>query len=99
VPDSVRVSCIRKRGSHLDPHERIEGLGGTNNDGTRWYLQEDVIIAELLKPAQSRRWNFYVTVGQRTTWVIVAEHLGRRYLKTEADNYRPDNLLSLPECP
>lgn len=32
-------------------------------------------------------------------WVIVAEHEGREYLKTEADGEKPNNLLSLPECP
>jgi hypothetical protein len=26
-------------------------------------------------------------------------HMGRRYLKTEPDGVRPNNLLSLPECP
>jgi len=99
MPQSIRVTCIRKRGDHLNPHERIQGLGGTNADGTRWFMSEEDIIAELLKPEAQRRWNFYVTVGQHTTWVIVAEHLGRYYLKTQADGYSPDNLLSLPECP
>ena len=100
MPDSVQVSCINKRGSHHDPHERIENLGGMHN-GKRWRMSEDAIIAELLKPQAQRRWNFYVTVGHRTTWVVVADvaqHLGRRYLKTEEDGYSPDNLLNLPEC-
>jgi len=30
--------------------------------------------------------------------VIVAVHNGRKYLKTAADGYSPDNLLALPEC-
>jgi hypothetical protein len=29
---------------------------------------------------------------------LLATHNGRKYLKTTADSYRPDNLLSLPEC-
>jgi Protein of unknown function (DUF3892) len=37
--------------------------------------------------------------GGRTVAVIVAFHSGRKYLKTEADGYSPDNLLALPECP
>jgi hypothetical protein len=28
-----------------------------------------------------------------------ARHSGREYLKTEADGVKPDNLLSLSECP
>ncbi len=45
----IQVSCIRKRGDHYNPHERIEGLGGVHN-GTRWYMPEADIIAELEKP-------------------------------------------------
>ena len=93
----VRVSCISKRDERHSPHERIAGLGGTH-DGDRWYMLEVRIIAELLKSPALRRWNFYVTVEQHRTWVMVATHLGRRYLKTEADGYSPDTLLNLPGC-
>jgi hypothetical protein len=31
--------------------------------------------------------------------VIIATHLGHKYLKTTADGVHPDNLLALPECP
>ncbi|WP_414648332.1 DUF3892 domain-containing protein, partial [Dinghuibacter sp.] len=37
-------------------------------------------------------------VKGRSVNVVVAQRNGRKYLKTEADAYRPDNLLSLPEC-
>jgi hypothetical protein len=98
MPEKVKVSCIRKRGDHYDPHERIEGLGGIHG-GKRWYMDEDAIIAELEKPDSSRRWNFYTEVNGKTAWVIVAVHNKRKYLKTTADGYAPNNLLSLPECP
>jgi hypothetical protein len=47
-----------------------------------------------------RRFAFYVErpVGVRVN-VVIATHLGREYLKTEADDFAPDNLLALPECP
>jgi|SRR5580658_5304391 hypothetical protein len=96
--DDVLVSCIRKRGDHFDPHERIEGLGGTHN-GERWYLKEDEIIAELDKSPLYRRWNFFTLVNGHRADVVVATHSGRKYLKTKPDNYSPDNLLSLPDCP
>jgi hypothetical protein len=96
--ENVLVSCIRKRGNHYDPHARIEGLGGIHL-GERWYLKEDDIIAELEKPTSTRRWNFYTSVNGKSAWVIVAAHNGRKYLKTTADDYPPNNLLSLPECP
>lgn len=98
APVNVKVSCIKKRGDHHDPHERIEGLGGIH-DGKRWYLPEDEIIAELQKPESTRRWNFYTEVNGKVAWVVVAEHNRRKYLKTTADGYAPNNLLSLPECP
>lgn len=98
MAESIQVACIRKRGGHYNPHERIEGLGGIHG-GKRWYLPESDIIVELKKPDLTRRWNFYVTVNGKSVWVIVANHLGRDYLKTQADGYAPNNLLSLPECP
>jgi hypothetical protein len=95
---NIQVSCIRKRGDHHDPHERIEGLGGAHG-GQRWFMLEDAIIAELEKPEGARQWNFFTNVGGKTAWVVVATHERRKYLKTTADGYAPNNLLSLIECP
>jgi Protein of unknown function (DUF3892) len=95
---SVQVSCITKRHGHLDPHERIEGLGGVF-DGKPWYLPENEIIAELEELDETRRWDFYTSVGGKTVWVVVAVHEARKYLKTTTDGYEPNNLLNLPECP
>ncbi len=41
-------------------------------------------------PFETRRLN-----GQ-SVWVDIANHNGRKYLKTRADGYEPNNLLSLP---
>ena len=86
----LQVTCIRKRGDHYDPHERIQGIGGSG-----WYKSEDEAIRDIEDGTNS----FYVTVGGRTVAVKVSTHQGRKYLKTEADGYSPDNLLALPECP
>ena len=94
---NVQVSCIRKR-DRQNPHERIEGLGGMHL-GQRWYLEEEVIIAELEKPESVRQWNFYTLVDGKTAWVVVAVHNGRKYLRTTADTTTRNHLLSLPECP
>lgn len=83
------VTCIRKRGDHYDPHERIQGIGGSG-----WYKPENEAIADLDAGTNS----FYVSAGDLKVSVIVASHNGRRYLKTTADGYRPDNLLALGEC-
>jgi hypothetical protein len=90
---SKQVSCITKR-EHQNPHERIQGIGGIAN-GTRWWRSEDDAIRDVERESKS----YYVSVGGRTVWVVVASHNGRKYLKTEADAYAPNNLLSLPDCP
>ena len=88
-----QVQCIRKRGNHYNPHERIQGIGGSG--GGRWYTPEDTAISEIERNINS----FFVSAGGRSVDVIVATHNGRKYLKTTADGYSPDNLLSLPGCP
>lgn len=85
-----QVTCINKRGSHYDPHERISHIGGV-----RWKLTEN----EAIKSIEDNQDQFYVTVNGRSVDIIIAQRSGRKYLKTTADGYSPDNLLSLPECP
>ena len=91
---SKQVSCIVKRPSHYDAHTRIQAIGGVSN-GYRWKDSEEAAIANVKRDSSS----YYVSVGGRTVWVVVAKHNGREYLKTQPDGYSPDNLLSLPECP
>lgn len=90
----VQIRCIRKR-DRMNPHERIQGIGGINPDGKRWYLTEEDAIAGI----ESGKWRFWTAGGGRSVWVVIALHMGRKYLKTEADGIMPDNLLALPECP
>lgn len=90
-----QVSFINKRGSHYDPHERISHIGGPNNDGTRWKLTED----EAIRSIEEGKYQFYVNVNGRLVDIIIALHNRRKYLKTEADGYSPNNLLNLPEGP
>jgi hypothetical protein len=42
--------------------------------------------------------SFYTFVNGRHAEVVVAVHEGRKYLKTDADGYAPNNLLSLGDC-
>jgi hypothetical protein len=85
-----QVTCINKRGSHLNPHERIQYIGYQG----KWKLSEDSAIRRIKAGGES----FYTLVNGREADVIVATHKGREYLKTTADGYSPDNLLSLAEC-
>ena len=89
-----QVSCINKRGDHHDAHERISSIGGVNPNGARWKLSE----GEAIKSIENKTYQFYVRVNGREVDVIVAEHNRRKYLKTTADDYRPNNLLNLSEC-
>jgi uncharacterized protein DUF3892 len=94
MPDTVRITCVNKR-EHHNPHERITNVGGLHSDGTTWKMTEQTAIVGI----EQQQWKLYVSVGGKRVWVVIATHFGRKYLKTEADGYAPNNLLSLPECP
>jgi hypothetical protein len=87
-----QVTCITKK-EHYNQHERILGIGG-NDAGTRWWRSEDDAIRDVERDSTS----YYVSVSGNSVWVVVAVHNGRKYLKTTADGYAPNNLLSLPDC-
>lgn len=91
----VRIDCIRKP-DRMNPHRHITHVGGPNPNGSgRWFLTEEDAIAGM----DRGDWSFYVHAGGRTVRVMVQKSAqGHRYLKTVDDQYRPDNLLALPEC-
>ncbi len=93
MADRYQVMCINKS-KRYDPHKHIENIGGVSG-GKAWKITED----EAIRGIEIGKWSFYVSRGGGTVDVIVAQRMGRKYLKTVADGERPDNLLSLPECP
>lgn len=90
----AKVMCTNKR-EHDNPHERITHIGGVNAEGTRWRMTESAATLGL----DIGQYQFHVSAGGKTVWVVVATHLGRKYLKTTADDHAPNTLLNLPECP
>jgi len=93
MAQSTQIQCINKTNRH-SAHDRISHVGGANP--SRWRLTQ----AEAIQAIESRTWQFYVSAGGSTAWVIVATSAaGNKYLKTQNDGEQPNNLLSLPECP
>jgi len=86
-----RVLCRIKH----EKYERITVIGGLDELGQKFQFGEDEAISLI----ENRQAEFYVErpSGHRVK-IIVAVHEGHKYLKTEADGEKPDNLLSLPTC-
>ncbi len=84
-----QITCITKLPNHQDRHRRIQAVGGSG-----FYDSEETAIANVKRDPQS----YYVSEQGKSVWVIVKQHDGRDYLKTQNDRFLPDNLLSLPEC-
>jgi hypothetical protein len=91
------VVCINKHPYHSDPHSRIQQIGtnetrGASSPSKKWTVSE--VIAAI------RRGDVFYSTDSRgdTVKVVIANHLGREYVKTENDGIQPDNLLAKPEC-
>ncbi|MGA9674273.1 MAG: DUF3892 domain-containing protein [Mycobacterium sp.] len=94
----IQVSCITK--PIRDAKHRIQGVGGLNGDGSRWWTTLDAAIAMV----ESRRFSFFVldnTTPVATPIPIVVDlsPAGRKFLRTDFDGKPTDNLEQLPECP
>jgi hypothetical protein len=89
MADRHQIKCVNKS-VRYNPWERITHVGGSG-----WKLSQD----EALNGIQTGKWSFFVSVAGKDVAVVVAvSRYGHSYLKTEADNEEPNNLLSLPEC-
>ena len=98
---SVKVTCINKdNGNHMNPHERITHMNWINestNSTGRNTLDEMVAFIE-------KEGNHAVYVKDNRGNVAYAgvvtptETWRKKYIRTYADGYFNDNLLSLPEC-
>ena len=89
---TAQIHCINKD-PREDRYHSITHVGGFTD--RRWKItQQDAI-----RFIERGEWGFFTQVNGRRRNVIVASRNGRKYIKTEADQDTPDNLLSLPECP
>ena len=95
MTDDIQIQCINKSDG-LAPHERIRSVGGKNPDGAGWKLS----LARAIEGTKEGAWRFWTSGGGKNVWVVIAKTpTGDEYLKTEADDIQPDNLLALPDCP
>jgi hypothetical protein len=94
VPEPAQISCIGKD-EQRRPDERITHVGGYRDTGP-WQITQQEAIGYI----ESHEFRFWVSVGGKSVWVVVAESpSGTKYLRTEADGSAPNDLLSLPQCP
>lgn len=89
----LKVTCITKR-EHYNPHERITSLGGIDSEGASWYKSQEIVINEIRNDINS----FYTIVNGVEAKVEAVPREGRYYLRTDKDDFKTNNLLSLPDC-
>jgi hypothetical protein len=91
----VQVTCISKPHPQ-SPHEHITHLG---NPAAGWKWTREEVIASI----EANTNTFYVLdprTGKRAYVGVVHPGGGRApYVRTHADGYWNDNLLSLNQCP
>jgi len=83
-PDTSRVVAeLRRRGLAIP-------------ERPRWTLSIDEAIEGVI----GGKWSFYIQLGvyEVANVVVATSPVGRLYLKTEADQDTPDELLFLPRC-
>lgn len=95
---AIQIRCINKL-QRSNPHERITHIGGVEN-GTRWRkTQMEGIQATEAAKLRGEVAFFVESKGYRSNVVVKVSAAGHKYLTTEADGEKQDNLLSQPECP
>jgi len=90
----VRIACITKSQPY-GGHEHITHAG---NPTSNWMWT----VAQIVASIDSGTNTFYVQddrTGRRATVGVVRETGKRPYIRTHADGYWNDNLLSLNACP
>jgi hypothetical protein len=91
IPMRYRVTCTTNHPNG----ERITHLGCVTSTSLYQFFSEEEAIARLESGD-----TFYVErPASHIAEVVIARREGRKYLKTEPDGEKPDNLLSLPDCP
>jgi hypothetical protein len=84
---ATEITCIVPDSS--DPGNRIDAVGGSG-----WQKDEDTVIDEIENGTESYYTN---AAGQRADVVVMTDR-PTKYLRTDPDTTRKNNLLSLATC-
>lgn len=90
----LRITCIIKS----IPQGGYQHITDAGNPSANWSLP----VAQIVQHIDARTHTFYVQddrTGKRANVGVVREHGQRPYIRTHADGYYNDNLLSLTSCP
>ena len=95
---TFEVKCINKQ-PRDNPYDRMQYIGIETSQGI-----EKITVADAVYYIENDQHSFYVTIGggilNNPVYLEVATSpYGNKYVKTQADDREPNNLLSLPECP
>lgn len=76
--------------------ERIASIGCVDEAGTKRTFNE----AEAIGLIEGKQASFYVERpdGHHVEVIVEKSPVGRKFLKTEPDGEKPNNLLALPHC-
>ena len=89
----AQITCIIKPNVH-SPHEHITHLGNSPN----WIWTREKVIASI-DAGENTFFVRDIKTGKRANVAVVREAGKLPYLRTHADGYYNDNLLSLNQCP
>lgn len=96
MAEDYRVTCSVKKPDRPGAHERIQGIGGLHGGKIPWQHTRQEAIDNI----DAKKIRYYVQLADgRTVDVIAPPSATPRYLTTEGDGEKQNNLLSLKECP
>ncbi len=90
----IEIKCINKQ-PRDNYWERITHVGWMSTNWVHWKFTQEEVISII----ESWKYSFYVNVwGNKVNVIVAKSRFENKYIKTEADDKEPNNLLSLPEC-